>query len=592
MLSMTDVITREFTTADLAELRRREPKLAAILYDAIEAEAIEEERARCEGSLIEFFIRAWPEIGEPGSPIISWHHEEIAAHLEAVARGEIRALVINQPPRTSKSSLVNCIYPAWLWAQPPDRQAVLMGPHVKILSVSYGATLAEDMAVKMRRLVTGAWYQKLWGHRIQLHVDQAARSNFGNTAGGERMSYSIEGGILGRGGDIQIIDDPHHIKGAESEVQRRETLEGMRALVTRVTDPRRSARIMVMQRLNMDDATNYALENWGDDVVHLWYPMRFDETRPCPSDHRSREGELLWPEVWNEKAVRQEEKELGPYHSSGQLQQAPVPRGGGVIKRAWWRLWPDDADAEVNQSARYRCASCNWAGERFYAGPEVDCPQCGMVAQRRIVFPETSFRILSLDTGIGDKEVNSFSAGTVWGIWHGKDEAPRVILMEAWRGRPMLRGGSTGEKGLVEIAAGLANRRLVDLVLIEKKTRGVDLYNELERELRDYPWSLDFFDPTGRGDKTARLTSTQPLFTNDLIWAPNTTWAETVINEVSEVPFSRYDDLADTFSSAMIYLRDSGRLSMSHEHAAEVRRAKLFRGKASRFNASELYEGA
>lgn len=69
-------------------------------------------------------------------------------------------------------------------------------------------------------------------------------------------------------------DDPHHIKGAESTLQRRETLEGMRSLVSRVTDPRISARVLIMQRLHTDDATNYALENWPD-VEHICYPMRF-----------------------------------------------------------------------------------------------------------------------------------------------------------------------------------------------------------------------------------------------------------------------------------------------------------------------------
>lgn len=567
------------------------PRKLGLLKELMRREAADREREECERSLIAFLVRAWPEIGEPGEPDISWHHHVIAADLEAVARGEIRDLVINQPPRTTKSLLCNVCLPAWIWCQPPERQCLLMGPHVKIFAVSYGATLAEEMAVKMRRLVMGEWYQGHWGDRVQIQPDQASRANFANTAGGERISSSIEGGLLGRGGDIQIIDDPHSVKGAESETQRRETIEGMRALSTRITDPRKSARVMVMQRLNIDDATNFALENWRPGLVHRWFPMRFDASRPCPADPRAEDGELLWPEVWNEEAVSQEETELGPFNSAGQLQQAPTTRGGDIIKNIWWRVWPDDAEHEAGYQAQYRCGFCGWAGERFTLEATMDCPVCGHLSERKIVFPPTSFRLLSVDTAIGDKEVNSWSAATLWGLWHGRDDAPRAMLMEAWRGRPMLRGGTSGERGLVEIVAAMANRRRVDTVLIERKTRGVDLYNELDRMMRDYPWSLEFFEPTGRGDKAMRLTAVQPLFTNDLIWAPKKTWADMVINEVCAARPGQVGDLTDTTSAGLIWLRDTGRLSMSHEHAAEVRRASIFRGRSQRFNASEVFEG-
>lgn len=576
----------------LAEARRRDPKFAAAIADAIQLAELDAEREECERSLIAFFIRAWREIGEPGEPEINWHHEKVAAYLEALARGDIRDEIINIPPRCTKSLMCTVCFPAWVWCQPPEHQGPLMGPHVKFFCLSYGATLAEDMAVKMRRLVIGEWYQRLWGERVQIQPDQAARSNFANTAGGERISSSIEGGILGRGGDIQIIDDPHHLKGAESDTQRRETLEGMRALTTRVTDPRRFARILVMQRLHQDDATNYALEHWRTDLVHLWFPMRFEANRICPADHREQDGQLLWPDVWTQEAVRQEERELGEYGTAGQLQQSPVPRGGGIIKREWWRLWPDDAEVETGFQAQYRCYFCKWEGERFFAGPETECPRCRQMAERLIRNPETSFRLLSVDTGIGDKEQNSWSAATLWGIWHGKDEAPRAMLMEAWRGRPMLRGGTSGQKGLVETIADMANRRLVDTVLIEKKTRGVDLYNELDRLMRDYPWSLEFFEPTGRGDKTMRLSATVPLFTNELVWAPAKKWCDLVIDEVCGMPFWQSDDLCDTTSAGLIWLRDTGRLSLSHEHAQERRRASVFQGSTGRFNARELYEGS
>ncbi len=158
------------------------------------------EREACEGSLIEFLRCAWPHIGESGEFAVNWHHEEIASHLEAVGRGEIRAL-----------------------------------------------------------------------------------------------------------------DDPHSTKGVESLLMRQSTIDGMRSLATRITDPRRTARVLVMQRLHQGDGTDYALKNWGDDVTHLCFPMRFEADRACFADHRDHEGELLWPDVFTEESVAQIEKELLEY---------------------------------------------------------------------------------------------------------------------------------------------------------------------------------------------------------------------------------------------------------------------------------------
>jgi len=180
--------------------------LRALLYE----KARRDERRECENSLLAFFKRAWREV-DPSPFELNWHHVVICRELEALARGEYRDYVLNIPPRCGKTILTSVVYPAWLWCQPKERQRRLMGPHVRFLCVSYGATLAEVAAVKMRRLVMGPWYQAHWGERVKIQSDQAGRADFGNTAGGERISNSIEGGILGRGGDIQICFPAHEI---------------------------------------------------------------------------------------------------------------------------------------------------------------------------------------------------------------------------------------------------------------------------------------------------------------------------------------------------------------------------------------------
>jgi DNA-directed RNA polymerase subunit RPC12/RpoP len=587
------------TENDLKVLMKVDPKLFEKISKHITVEQQKDERLRCEDSLVEFLIAAWPHIGEPEPLDLNWHHEVIAGYLEAQAYGDYQNVIVNQPPRTTKSLLCSVALPGWIWAQPKEKWNHRMGPHVQFFCLSYNKMLTDEIATKNRRLVMSEWYQSHWGHQVSLREDQQNKSNFQLEAGGGRVSNSIEGGVLGRGGIWQLIDDPHHVKGAESDLQRAETLEGMRALVTRVNNPRHSARTLVMQRLHRDDATNYALENWRGRTKHIMFPMKLDTLRQIEDDPRREDGELLWPRRWTAEAVAAEENELGEYGTAGQLQQSPVPRGGGVIKEAWWRLWPDDAERDAGNLLPYKCYRCQWEQTMSPQGSAVTCPMCGAKAEVKIVYPDTSFRMLFVDTAYSEADVerNSFNAITRWGVWHSKDDAPRAMLMQAWQGRVPLRGGHYDrrdptvpqyDKGLVEIVHDMATLGEVDAVVIEKKTRGVDLNAELERLTRPWPYRIEFFEPTGRGDKVARLVTCTALFTNDMVWAPGKQWARTVIDQVSAVPRAKHDDLADTVSGSLIYMREYGLLPLSYEYEAEKRRNALF--APSREGIRELYE--
>lgn len=169
--------------------------------EEIEAQLAEIEKMRCERSLLEFFKRAWREV-DPAPLKVNWHHKAICAHLEAVVRGEIRRLIINVPPRHTKSQLVSVMLPAWCWIQ--QQTSPLSGPQVKFLCVSYGQTLSEDLARLARRLVQSKWYQDHWGDRVKLDSDVARVDNFGTRAGGVRIASSITGATLGRGGDCVV----------------------------------------------------------------------------------------------------------------------------------------------------------------------------------------------------------------------------------------------------------------------------------------------------------------------------------------------------------------------------------------------------
>ena len=329
----------------------------------------------------------------------------------------------------------------------------------------------------------GHWYQTRWGNRVKLLEDQASKENFATAAGGFRLATSMGGATLGRGGDIKILDDPNSVQQAESDIEREQAIRTYdEALATRETDPSTAAEVIIMQRLHERDIAGHVLDTNRGDLVHLMLPMEFDERRACRTrwgrDPRTEDGELLWPEQFPREVVEDRKRRLGPYAASGQLQQTPVTRGGNIVKREWWRLWPEDYPESGLLDPIFHCRMCGWhiviSGE---AAPEIECRSCGSVARRHLPFPEFSYRLLSVDTAYGEKQENSWSAATAWGIWHDKEGAPRAMLTDAWRGRPRLRGAPDSPNpsvrmGLVERIYHLATKNRVDVVLIRTVPSG------------------------------------------------------------------------------------------------------------------------
>lgn len=548
------------------------------------------ERLACEGSLLYFVQRAWREI-DPAELSISWHHRVICEHLEAITYGEIRNLIINIPPRHTKTLLVNVLWPAWSWIHPTRRP--LAGPHVKFLSVSYGATLAEEIALKMRRLVMGEWYQRLWGDRVQLMDDQKSRANFGNAAGGERISNSIEGGILGRGGDIKIIDDPQTRRGADSELERSASLQAMSDLSSRITDPRISAQVLIMQRLHVLDATDWALKNWPTDRVHLMFPARFEPDRACDVDPREKRGELLWPAVWSDEELRTIEMglkaldgdRLSDYAVSGQLQQNPVPRGGGIIKREWIQAWPP-----LKSDGGF--------------------PHDMIDARGRIIYPGLEYVVACVDTAFTQKQTADRSAMAVVGVFRsdGRNAQvikrpdgswiresddygfPKAILLYGWAKRLELHGpveevppdmtveewNSPGMRtrrrenwGLVEWVVDTCNRYKVDYLNILTLGQGHGLEQELRRLHHDNEWTVGM--EVERGDKLARAYRMQHLFSANQVFAPQfedgayPTWCEPLIDELTLFPRGRQDDFVDAIMGALRHLREIGLMERRSE---------------------------
>lgn len=291
------------------------------------------ERELCGRSLAEFAKRAW-KVLEPATALKwGWALDAICLHLEAVTDGRITRLLMNVPPGSMKSLLTGVIWPAWEWG--PKGL-----PEMRYVGTAHEETLAIRDSRRCRDLIKSEWFQELWP--LGMASDLDGKREFGNDKKGVRQARAFTS-MTGVRGDRIILDDPISADNANSEAK----LEAARTAFTETLPTRvnneKSAIIVIMQRLNEKDVSGVIL-SMGLPYVHLCIPMRFDPKRRCTTeigwtDPRTVEGELMFPERFDEKQVSELETTLGSYGSSGQLQQRPSPRGGGIFKTEWYKYY-------------------------------------------------------------------------------------------------------------------------------------------------------------------------------------------------------------------------------------------------------------
>lgn len=511
------------------------------------------DKADAEESLVDFIRQAW-HIVEPGVPYVhGWHIDFICEHLEAITDGvEIddspyNRLLINVPPGTMKSLIVNVFWPSWEWG--PRNM-----PHLRYVCAAHKVeNLSARDSRRMRQLVTSDWYQKRWGDRVKLARDQNEKLNFVNSANGSRIATAITS-LTGIRGDRVIIDDPHSVSSAGSEPQRKSEVETfLEAIPTRLNDPIKSAIVVIMQRLHQEDVSGVIIEK-GLGYDHVMLPMRYDSSRAFPTklgyeDPRESDGELLFPQRFPEDIVQRDENVMGPYATAGQFQQMPQPRGGGIIKEEWWQLWEHD------------------------------------------VYPPRDYVVASLDTAFTTKTENDMSALTVWGVFSGnvvaqptknivrdgeevvsdpefevrrfaEQQHPKLLMMFAWAERLEFHD-------LVMKVEKTCRQFGVDKLIIENKAAGHSVAQELRRMFNHSDFHVQLVD-TGAIDKVARVYSIQHLFSEGLVYAPNKPWAQMVIDQCSSFPKAKHDDLVDTVSQALKHLRSIGILKRFDESRNEV----------------------
>ena len=489
-----------------------------VLLDAIKRE---KERRAASASLYEFIRQAWPVV-EPGVPFVpSWHIEVICEHLEAITAGEIRKLLINIPPRHSKSTIVSVMWPMWEW---------LVRPHEKFLCASYSGTLSTRDNLKARRLVQSPWYQERWGHLFALAGDQNQKQRFENDRTGYRIATSVGGTATGEGGSRLLLDDPHSAQEAQSDAMRESALEWFDVVwSTRLNDPKRDAMVTIMQRLHDRDVSGHILHDIGG-WEHLCIPAEWDgksrRTSLGPYDPRKTVGELICPERFGEQQITELKQVLGTYGTSGQLQQDPTPAEGGMLKTKFFNLWP--------------------AGKPL---------------------PQFEFILQSYDCAFTEKTSGDPTACTVWAIFPHQGER-HAMLIDAWDEHlsyPDLRARAikdwSTEYGGTTIKDGIRSARRPDRILVEAKASGQSLLQDLRQaRVPAVPYN------PGSADKVSRAHQAAPTLELGLLWIPESgknpgqpvSWAAAFLKQVAKFPLAEHDDYVDTFTQAVIYLKNDG----------------------------------
>ena len=460
------------------------------VYQQLEAYERMQEQEKARKNFMEFVKKVWPTF------IGGRHHARMARAFERVARGELKRLIINMPPRHTKSEFASYLLPAWFLGN---------YPHKKVIQTSHTAELAVGFGRKVRNLVDQETYRSVF-QGVELQADSKAAGRWATNAGGDYFAIGVGGAVTGKGADLLIIDDPHSEQEAALAEINPDIYDKTYEWYT--SGPRQrlqpgGAIVVVMTRWSKRDLTGQVLKSAAQRGGDDWEVIEFPALLPS--------GNPLWPEFWSLKELAALKEELPNSKWQAQYQQNPVSEASAIVKREWWQTWEEE-----------------------------DPPRCDFVLQ-------------AWDTAFEKSNRADYSALTTWGVFYHPDDngvaQSNIILLNAFRERmefPRLKKEAVEQYKEWD----------PDSVIIEKKASGAPLIYEM----RAMGIPVQEFTPSKGNDKISRLNAVSDLFASGRVWAPNTQWAEEVIDEVASFPAGEHDDYVDSVSLALMRFRKGGYL--------------------------------
>lgn len=294
----------------------------------------EAERSRLLSDYGYFFRQAWEQV-ESARLLFNWHHKLQCDYFQSLFYGDkFRDLVMNVPPGTTKSVNSMVIWPAWVYANCPTE---------RIMTASFDLNLVAKQSMATKDIINSDWYQAFFGDRVSISPRNDTQTYWETTAGGWRFATTPKSKALGRHPSIILVDDPQNVKQVDSERERPAVNDWWdKTMISRGAGKTlRRRRAIIMQRLHEKDLTGHVMSTgvW----THLCLPMRYEPNRMADiglgADPRTTDGELLWPEMFDEATVKEAERSLG-MDAAGQLQQRPMAKGGGIFKTDRFRFIP------------------------------------------------------------------------------------------------------------------------------------------------------------------------------------------------------------------------------------------------------------
>jgi len=325
-------------------------------------------QSKVHDSFLDFVKHVWPEFIE------GKHHKKIADKFNQIASGKIKRLIINMPPRHTKSEFASYLLPSWMVGRKPD---------LKIIQTTHTTELAIRFGRKAKTLMDSPEYKEVF--KTRLREDSQAAGKWETEQGGEYYAAGVGSAITGRGADLLIIDDPH----SEQDALNVTALE--RAYEWYTSGPRQrlqpgGAIVVVMTRWNMKDLTGMLLKSQKELKSDKWEVIEFPAIMPS--------NKPVWPEYWKKEELDGVKASISIGKWNAQWMQNPTAEEGSLIKREWWQTWEKDA------------------------------------------IPPLQHIIQSYDTAFLKKETADYSAITTWGVFQPNDDSPpNLILLDALKER-------------------------------------------------------------------------------------------------------------------------------------------------------------
>ena len=319
-------------------------------------------------SYLTFVKKVWPDF------IAGNHHKIFAQKLEDVSRGKIKRLIVNMPPRHTKSEFASNLFPAWMMGR---------NPKLKIIQTTHTAELSYNFGRKVRNLFDQQEFKDVFPD-VSLSQDSKAAGRFTTNKGGEYFAAGVGGAITGRGADLLIIDDPHSEQDALSQTAMDNAYEWYTSGPRQRLQPGGSI-VIVMTRWSTKDLTGKLINAQTNANADQWDVVEF----PAILNDKP-----MWPEFWKLSELEGVKASLSEQKWQAQWQQSPTSEEGSIIKREWWRMWPKDT------------------------------------------LPDLMHVIQSYDTAFSKRETADFSAITTWGVFQPEEDGPpHVLLLAMHKGR-------------------------------------------------------------------------------------------------------------------------------------------------------------